>query len=145
MFVDNYLNLATCNTLPIKDTDSPYLTFYRRVRLWDNDQELVLVQGTTEWYQMYRVVLSLLVITYSILLLLKQCIWLVFLGHLNLPSSPKLHMICCGLYPQFDEILFNKKTLRRFIFDNELRAKRETYSQMPIVFNVISHGPRYTH
>ena len=31
------------------------------------------------------------------------------LGHLNLPSSPKLHMICCGLYPQFDEILFNKK------------------------------------
>ena len=66
--------ISTCNILPINDTDSLYLTFYTRVKLWDDNQDLVLVRGATEWYQMYRVVLSLLDNTYSILLLVKQCI-----------------------------------------------------------------------
>ena len=74
----------------------------------------------SKWYYLY----------YAILLLVKICIWLVFLGYLNLPSNQKLHVICCGLYPQFDEILFNKKTIRKFIADNELRAKQETYSYL---------------
>ena len=86
------------------------LTFCTRVKLGDNAQDLVSARGSAEWYQMSRVVLSLLFNTVAC----KGMYRLVFLGHLNLPSSQKLHVICCGLYPQFYEILFNKKTIDFF-------------------------------